>query len=106
MQNSDAAITDDDDASATISDDGAATMDTDTDAGSKNDAVESLPPFLQGDKVLAYHSRRIYEAKVPLRFPIDRIIYKRLFYANFVVLIVLSLIVMCISCSVCLIVVI
>ncbi|KAJ0603986.1 putative chromatin remodeling & transcriptional activation CHROMO-DOMAIN family [Helianthus annuus] len=64
MQNSDAAITDDDDASATISDDGAATMDTDTDVGSKNDAVESLPPFLQGDKVLAYHSRRIYEAKV------------------------------------------
>ncbi|XP_076938568.1 protein MRG2-like [Bidens hawaiensis] len=46
----------DDDASATISD---ATSETDTD-----DAVESLPPFGQGDKVLAYHSRRIYEAKV------------------------------------------
>ncbi|KAL8261096.1 hypothetical protein R6Q59_025145 [Mikania micrantha] len=65
MRNSNA----DDDPSATISDEDAATTVTDTDEGSKDDAVESLPPikstlFLQGDKVLAYHSRRIYEAKV------------------------------------------
>ncbi|KAI3763002.1 hypothetical protein L1987_53447 [Smallanthus sonchifolius] len=67
MRSSNAAISDDD-ASATISDYDAAT-ETDTDGGSKYDAVESLPPmkstpFRQGDKVLAYHSRRIYEAKV------------------------------------------
>ncbi|KAK1427460.1 hypothetical protein QVD17_16146 [Tagetes erecta] len=70
MRTSNAATTDDDDddASATISDDDAAT-ETDTDGVSKDDVVESLPPlksppFVQGEKVLAYHSRRIYEAKV------------------------------------------
>ncbi|KAI7741949.1 hypothetical protein M8C21_031279 [Ambrosia artemisiifolia] len=68
MRSSDAtAITDEDedDPSATISNDKSVTTDTNTDNdGSKYDAVQSLPPFLQGDKVLAYHSRRIYEAKV------------------------------------------
>lgn len=65
MRNSNSNITSDDESSVTISDDDAVTTETDTDVGSKYDAVESIP-FRQGEKVLAYHKRLIYEAKVLL----------------------------------------
>ncbi|CAH1451113.1 unnamed protein product [Lactuca virosa] len=64
MRSSSAGTTDDDE-SATISDEYDATMETDTDVVSKDGAVESLStPFRPGEKVLAYHNLRIYEAKV------------------------------------------
>ena len=65
MRSSNAGITDVDE-SVTVSDDDAATTETEIDVGSKEDAVESLHRFREGEKVLAYHNRRIYEAKVPL----------------------------------------
>lgn len=67
MRSSNSGSATDDDESATISDEYDATMETDTDVVSKDGAVESLStPFRQGEKVLAYHNLRIYEAKVPL----------------------------------------
>lgn len=65
MRSSNSGSATDDDESATISDEYDATMETDTDVVSKDGAVESLStPFRQGEKVLAYHNLRIYEAKV------------------------------------------
>lgn len=68
MRNSNTEITtdDDDDESATISDEDVTTTETDSEVESENDAVESVHqfPFCQGEKVLAYHRRLIYEAKV------------------------------------------
>ncbi|KAL7617204.1 hypothetical protein Lser_V15G00872 [Lactuca serriola] len=65
MRSSNSGSDTDDDESATISDEYDATMETDTDVVSKDGAVESLStPFRQGEKVLAYHNLRIYEAKV------------------------------------------
>ncbi|KAJ9559889.1 hypothetical protein OSB04_005049 [Centaurea solstitialis] len=71
MRSSIAGCTDDDDeSSATVSDESAAATVAEIDAGSEeDDAVESPPHhrfFRVGEKVLAYHNRRIYEAKVPL----------------------------------------
>lgn len=68
MGSSNPGVTDDDE-SATISYVYAAATDADMDVESKYDAVEpQLPlkstPFRQGEKVLAYHNSRIYEAKV------------------------------------------
>ncbi|GKA55906.1 protein ABC transporter 1, mitochondrial [Tanacetum coccineum] len=60
MQNSNAVITDNEDESTTT--------ESDTETGTKNDAVESMlknsAPFFVDEKVLAYHRRMIYEAKV------------------------------------------
>ncbi|KAL7245317.1 hypothetical protein ACSBR2_000608 [Camellia fascicularis] len=61
MGSSNAGVTDD---SATISD--GSTTETDIDI---RDSVDSLPspdssPFSEGEKVLAYHKLKIYEAKV------------------------------------------
>ncbi|KAI3684667.1 hypothetical protein L6452_33892 [Arctium lappa] len=61
MRSSNAGITDDDE-SVTISDDDA-TTETDIDVGSK-EYLPRLKSFRQGEKVLAYHNHRIYEAKV------------------------------------------
>ncbi|XAR48386.1 hypothetical protein NMG60_11031203 [Bertholletia excelsa] len=64
MGSSNAGGTDD---SATISDEGGATTETDVDI---KDAVDSPPPspdcslFAEGEKVLAFHNNRVYEAKV------------------------------------------
>ncbi|GKB29361.1 hypothetical protein Tco_0868762 [Tanacetum coccineum] len=59
MQNSNAVITDNEDESTTT--------ESDTETGTKNDAVESMlknsAPFFVDEKVLAYHRRMIYEAK-------------------------------------------
>nr|GEX20143.1 protein MRG1 [Tanacetum cinerariifolium] len=61
MQNSNAVITDNEDDEST-------TTESDTETGTKNDAVESMlknsAPFFVDEKVLAYHRRMIYEAKV------------------------------------------
>lgn len=58
------------DSSATESDSSATK--TDSDIEHENDDVSSPSPdscpFIEGEKVLAYHGSRIYDAKVPLTF--------------------------------------